>query len=358
MHRLSIYLEKSYTASSAFQAMANSTIYGTPGHMRYGHVKAKEKIKTLKHTSFVELKRGNKTLGIVALVGHQVNVGEKQVSGQYVRYFTIEAPMRSTSKRAQRGEKRGVLRQLIEQQFDDPQQMVVEPVGKEVIYYAFVESLNVRSLNMVESMGFEPSRSLVTILFSRFYPKQRLEVSQLETSQISNMEDLLREFYKDYNLVPEFEDWENYHAHEVGGEVVLGVKLETNTWTIHEMPGFDGWLFRKVLPKIPFLNRIFQGSKIDFIGLERLYVKDGCEHLLPDFLETLCARFGLTKALIGVDNQSPLHEMLKSHGKLGLLDKLITPSPAWLYSRTYGLNEDDKQSLRDRPFYVSTYDMS
>ncbi len=346
-------------ASQNFMAIADATIYGTPGHMRYGHMKAKEKIKTLKYSSFVELKRGDKTIGIVALVGHQVNVGDTQVTGKYVRYFTIHAPMRSGgSKTSDRKERNGLIHQMIKEQFDDPEQMFVEPIDGPSIIYAYVESLNVRSLNMVRSLGFMQSRALVTLIFSRFYPKEKLEVSLLSEDRISEMEGLVRTFYKDYNLVTEFEDWENYFVHEVGGQVVLGVKLETNTWTIHEMPGFDGWLFRKVLPKIPILKRIFQGSKIDFIGIERLYVKQGFEYLLPDFLETLCARFDVTKALIGVDNQSPLHTLLKSHGKLGILDKLINPSPGLLFSRAYDLSVEDNQTLHDRPFYVSTYDMS
>ncbi len=355
----SIQLNKSNVASEDFQEMANATIYGTPGHMRYGHVKAKEKIKTLKHTSFVELRRKDKTLGIVALVGHQVNVGQKQVAGQYVRYFTIHAPMRTGgSKASDRVERKGLIHQMIKEQFDDPQRMSVEPINGPAIIYAYVESLNVRSLNMVRSLGFEQSRALVTLIFSRFYPKEKLNVGLLSQARFSEMEELVRSFYEGYNLVTEFADWENYFVHEVGGEVVCGVKLETNTWIIHEMPGFEGWLFRKVLPRIPILKRIFQGSKIDFIGIERLYVKEGFEHLLPDFLKTLCAKFNVTKALIGVDNQSPLHALLKTHGKLGILDKLISPSPGLLFSRTYGFSDEDKQRLHDRPFYVSTYDMS
>jgi hypothetical protein len=356
----SIQLLKSAVASEAFQVMADATIYGTPGKMRYAHVKSVEKIKTLQHTSFLEFKRNDQTLGIVALVGHQLHVAKQRVSGLYVRYFSMNTPMRSDRQRAKKeGEKRGVLHHMIKELFDEPEKLTIESLGEKAIVYAFVESTNERSLNMVKSMGFQPSRQLVTLLFSRFYPNQKLKIVSLSEEQIPQIKELLHSYYKDYNLVHDFnESWENYYIHEVEGEVICGVKLETNTWRIFEMPGFDGWLFRNVLPRVPILNRIFQKDKIDFIGIERLYIRPSHEYLLPDFLETLCAQFGVTKAMIGVDNKSPLHHLLKTKGKLGLLDKLITPSPGWLFSRTYGLKDEEVQSLHDQPFYVSTYELS
>lgn len=356
----SIRLFKSSVASEDFQEMANATIYGTPGKMRYAHAKSVEKIRTLKHTSFLEFKRNETTLGIVALVGHPLNIEQQVVSGLYVRYFAINSPMRSDRQREKKaGEKRGILHQMLKELFDDPTKLTIAPLGKKSILYAFVESQNERSLNMVKSMGFESSRQLVTLLFSRFYPKQKLKVFELSKDRIPEMNTLVKAYYTNYNLVPDFnENWENYFIHEVQGEIVCGIKLESNSWNIYEMPGFDGWLFRKVLPRIPILNRIFQQDKIDFIGIERLYIKSGYEYLLPSFLETLCAQFEVTKAMIGVDNRSPIHHVLKTKGKLGLLDKLITPSPGFLFSRTYGVPEIERQSLHDKPFYISTYDMS
>lgn len=356
----SIRLFKSEVASEEFQRMADATIYGTPGKMRYALLKSVEKIKALKYTSFLEFKRKDQTLGIVALVGHQVTINSHHISGHYVRYLSMNTPLQGNQQRGRRkSEKRGILHQLIKELFDDPSKLMIKEIGKESVIYAFVESTNERSLTMVKSMGFEPSRELVTLLFSRFYPKKKLEVNELSKEKTPQVNRLLQAYYADYNLAPDFEqDWRDYFTHEVQGEVICGVQLEKNTWRIYEMPRFDGWLFRKVLPHIPILNRIFQRNKIDFIGMERLYIKPDHEHLLPDFLETLCSRLSVTKALIGVDNQSPLHHLLKAKGKLGLLDRLITPSPGLLFSRTYGITAKQKQSLHDKPFYVSTYDMS
>lgn len=359
-HYPSIKLQKSSSASHDFQQMANATIYGTPGKMRYAHKNCVTKIQSLQNTTFLEFRRNESLLGIVALVGHQVSIDSEIVNGQYVRYFSINNLMESKGlQRSKTSKKRGALHQMMKGLFDDPEKLSLKMNGDNRIIYAFVESTNVRSLNMVKAMGFEPSRQLVTLLFSRFYPKKKLTIARLLDEQIPEMNGFLKSFYADYNLVPNFEEsWSNYFIHEVNKEIVFGVQLETNSWGIHEMPGIDGWLFKKVLPHIPILNRIFQKGKIDFIGIERLYVRNGFEHLLPNFLETLCFQFGVTKSMIGVDNQSPLHLLLKTHGKLGLLDKLITPSPGLLFYRTYDLTNSEKQSLLNKPFYVSTYDMS
>ncbi len=355
-----IKLFKSSVASEAFQQMADSTIYGTPGKMRYAHVKSMEKIQSLERTSFLEIQRNNNTTGIVALVGHTLNVGKQSVSGLYVRYFSMKMLFRSDGKRAKSSSKKnGVLHRMIKEFFDEPKQLCIESIDEKLIIYAFVESSNEHSLNMVKSMGFEPSRELVTLLFSRFYPQEKLEIIKLPDSEKPQIKKHLGDYYKDYNLVPALKYiGENYYIHLVNGEILCGVQLESNTWHIYEMPSIDGRLFRKILPRIPILNRIFQKDKIDFIGIEQLYIKPNHEYILPDFLETLCAKLNVTKAMIGVDNQSPLHHLLKTKGKLGILDKIITPSPGLLFTRTYGIEVKDERTLHTSPFYVSTYDMS
>ncbi|MFK7951296.1 MAG: hypothetical protein AB8B73_00495 [Ekhidna sp.] len=356
----SIRIFKSPIASLDFEQIANETIYGTPGRMRYEHTKSTEKIKSIKNTSFLEFKRNNTTLGIIALVRHQLNIGDQPVSGLYVRYFSFNAPMRSEGEKTQKNRKKPrVIHQAIKELFDHPETLVLKPLSDKTIIYAFVESTNEHSLNMVKAMDFLPSRKLVTLLFSRFYPKKKLNIIRLPEERNTEMNSLLKSFYKNYNLVHNFnESWDNYFIHEVNGKIIFGAKLEVNSWKIHEMPGLDGWLFRKVLPRLPILNRIFQKGKIDFIGVERLYVNPSHEHLLPNFLETLCSQYEVTKAMMGVDNQSPIHSLLKTQGKLGLLDRLITPSPGILFKRTFGLTKQEELSLDVKPFYVSTYDMS
>ncbi|MDZ7633152.1 MAG: hypothetical protein U5L72_01365 [Bacteroidales bacterium] len=72
----------------------------------------------------------------------------------------------------------------------------VEETGRSLLY-AFVESRNERSKNLIQKAGYEYIRSFLTLAFSRFNPKPDIRVSVASMSEYPEISAELRSFYKD-----------------------------------------------------------------------------------------------------------------------------------------------------------------
>jgi hypothetical protein len=67
--------------------------------------------------------------------------------------------------------------------------------------YAFVESMNERSKNLIHQVGYEYIRSFLTVAFSRFNPKSDPRVSKITTpEEKEKVKELLLDYYRDHSL--------------------------------------------------------------------------------------------------------------------------------------------------------------
>src|SRR5665811_1366715 len=97
--------------------------------------------------------------------------------------------------------------------------------GDKHIMYAFLESMNERSKNLVHQAGYEYIRSFLTVAFSRFSPKPDTRVVKLREEEKADMESLLLEYYRDYSFFSSkysFYD-DKYYVLKEGDEIIAGV---------------------------------------------------------------------------------------------------------------------------------------
>ncbi|MFY0689996.1 MAG: hypothetical protein JXQ90_22685 [Cyclobacteriaceae bacterium] len=343
-HHLS--LTQSPQPSEGVVDLLKQTILGTPGKMRYAHTNVEEKIQKLGNVSFLSLNRKDQVIGTIALVNEEIMISGQPIKACYIRYFSIEAPMRQTPDNARKKKSAGVLRSLIDQLWDSPEWLYPTIQKHEpLLVYAFVDSGNVRSSNMVESFGFKQTRSFATTIFSRFRPKDIMPIANRAVFNTPSI-----------NLFPTSTELLETNC-TIVNSASSSIQAIANpvSWKIHEIPGFGGKLMRHVLPFLPLTSRLFDKDQFDFLALDFNVPEHTDHNIVADFIETMCHHFDCNKALFWLDVESQLYQSVNNSDKMGILNKLANIRPAFLYTKTFNFNTEQSSSLFNQPAFISAY---
>ena len=149
--------------------------------------------------------------------------------------------------------------------------------GDKHIMYAFVESMNERSKNLVHQAGYEYIRSFLTVAFSRFSPKTDKRVSKLKEEEKQEMESLLEDYYRDYSFFSTDYSFygDKYYVLKEGNEIIAGVCAIPSVYKVYDIPGIWGWVMMKVLPKLPYFRRLFRPGEFRYLVFDAIYCKKG-----------------------------------------------------------------------------------
>ena len=141
--------------------------------------------------------------------------------------------------------------------------------------YAFVESMNERSKNLVHQAGYEYIRSFLTVAFSRFSPKPDQRVVKLRDDEKEKMESLLLEYYRDYSFFStEYSFFgDRYYVLKEGDEIIAGVSAIPSVYKVYDVPGIWGWVMMRVLPKTPYFRRLFRPGEFRYLVFDAIYCK-------------------------------------------------------------------------------------
>ncbi len=232
--------------------------------------------------------------------------------------------------------------------------------GRPHVMYAYVESRNERSRNMINQSGYEYIRSFLTVAFSRFNPKVNAEVTRLKPEEEPAMAALLDEQYRDYCFyTDEFSFLDHrYYVLRRNGEIVAGVGAIPARYRVVNVPGLWGWLMMKVLPRTPYFRRLFQPEAFRYVILNAIYCRKGNEDLLPDLFEAVCAEEGYNTALTWLDDHSHLFETLRTNRRMGVLNRMLNAKPGLVYALFSGLTPEETEKFYDSPAYISGFDFS
>jgi hypothetical protein len=233
-------------------------------------------------------------------------------------------------------------------------------VGAPHVMYAYVESHNERSRNMINQAGYEYIRSFLTVAFSRFNPKPDPSVTRLKPEEEPAMAKLLGEYYSDYCF---YTDEFSFHDHRYyvlrrNGEIVAGVGAIPAQYRVVNIPGVWGWIIMKILPGTPLFRRLFQPESFRYIILNAIYCRRGDEALLPDLFESVCAGEGFHTALTWLDDHSQLYETLRTNRRMGALNRMLNAKPGLVYALFSGMTQEETEKFYDSPAYISGFDFS
>jgi len=353
------------SADEEISALLGRTVLGTEGGLRYSVRNITERMKFYgKGLSFIALYKKNNLAGVIGLCKRKTLCFGKEFNSTFLRYLSVRSSFQISRVKDTRSEKlaraEDTFKQQIFSMFSNPSGL---PGGREDqslpdIVYACVEGENERSKNFVRQAGYEHIRSLRTVAFSRFRPGVHQSVTKLTPEEEPEMAKLLTEHYKDYCFFSNQFSFLNhrYYVMKKENKIVAGVFALPTAFRIIDFPGFQGWLLLKVLPYLPFFRRLFQPGEFRFLILDSIFYTEGNDHLLPDLFESVCALEGHYSAITWIDDRSGIYRSFKTKGRLGVLNKILTTSPGFVYASFSNISPDDQKKFHEYPAYISGVD--
>ena len=356
-------------ASEGILDILDHAVQGSEGGLRFSLQNVAQRIAAYNHNiRFISLYKKNQITGTVGACFRMSGQGKLRFPSTYIRYLAFQSSYQSDigwrkkSKTVIQPEKDDSFKQKTLEIFSKPELLDIPEVfeNDKHIMYAFIESMNERSKNLVSQAGYDYIRSFLTVAFSRFYPKPDYRVSKLENAEKPLMEKLLKDFYKDYSFYTAdyafFGD--KYYVLKEGNEIVAGVCAIPTTYKVFDVPGVWGWVMMKVLPGIPYFRRLFRPGEFRYLVFDAIYCTKGKEKLLADLFESACASEGFNTGLTWLDDRSELFDKMRIGVKMGALNRMLNAKPGLVYTRFINFSEEEKEVFYDAPAYISGFDFS
>ncbi|MDX9945967.1 MAG: hypothetical protein RBS38_01285 [Bacteroidales bacterium] len=356
-------------ATEGMIEILNRAVQGSEGGLRFQLRNIPSRIAAYgDQIRFVSLYRKNKVTGTVGSCYRITGQGRLRYPSSYLRYLAFDSVYQSDisynkKKEIIKSEKDDSFKKKTLDIFSKPHLLDFNQIDEDDkhIMYAFVESMNERSKNLIHQVGYEYIRSFLTVAFSRFNPLPDPRVSRITTpEEKEKMKELLIDYYRDYSLFSTDHVFhgDKYYVLREGGEIVAGVSAIPSMYKVYDMPGVWGWIYMKVLPRAPYLKRLFHPEEFRHLVFHAIYCKRGREELLGSLFESVCAAEGFYTGLTWLDDRSDLYEKLRTGVKMGALNRMLNAKPGLVYTRFLNFTEEEKDFFYDAPAYISGFDFS
>lgn len=311
----------------------------------YKHFYVREILSMTPRPHYFTLREnGGPVMGTVVFCERRVRAGGKEYKGFYIRFFAVSPSLRG----------QGLTHKVSYKVMDWIREREQEPT----LLLAGVEKNNAVSYRITTTMGFEPCFQMRTLGFSRFFPRRRVPVRALaDEGEWAAFFRKLQEFHAHKNFVV----WDSirvgppYMVWEENGEVVLGAKPHMAYWQIENMPGLVG-AFLKIAPYLPLVGKVFDVKNFKFVTLEGLFVKQGYEHRIPEFLESVVAYFGLNRAMVMLDEKDAIYQFLRERQDMGILNRFTGDASGTIMLSPHRIPEEELPGLTGAPGYVAAMD--
>lgn len=356
-------------ANEGILEILNHAIQGSEGGLRFSLQNISPRIDAYKdQIRFVSLYKKNKITGTVGSCFRISGQEKLCYPTSYLRYLAFQSTYQSDVKWIRRrdenikSDKDDSFKQKTLEIFSKPHELDFKNVfeGDKHIMYAFVESMNERSKNLVHQAGYEYIRSFLTVAFSRFSPKSDERVTKLRDDEKDKMISLLLDYYKEYSFFStDYSFYGNrYYVLKEGDEIIAGVSAIPSVYKVYSIPGIWGWVMMRVLPKMPYFRRLFHPGEFRHLVFDAIYCKEGKEDLLANLFGSACAAEGFHTGLTWLDDRSTLFDKIRTEVKMGALNRMLNAKPGLVYTRFINMTEEEKDCFYDAPAYISGFDFS
>lgn len=347
----------------------NHAVQGSEGGIRFSLQNIASRISAYgDQIRFVSLYKKNKITGTVGACFRISGQGELRYPSTYIRYLAFQSTYQSDinwrkrEKAIIKPESDDSFKQKTLEIFSKPHLLDLPDVFEKDrhIMYAFVESMNERSKNLVNQAGYEYIRSFLTVAFSRFNPKPDSRVSKLEDKDKAVIDSLLKEYYRDYSFFSTDYAFygDRYYVLKENGEIIAGVCAIPTKYKVYDMPGIWGWVMTRILPGIPYFRRLFRPGEFRYLVFDAIYCKKGKEPLLAALFESACAAESYNTGLTWLDDRSDLYDKVRTDVNMGVLNRMLNAKPGLVYTRFINFTQDEKDRFYDAPAYISGFDFS
>jgi hypothetical protein len=356
-------------ANEGILDILDHAVQGSEGGLRFSLQNIAPRIAAYKdQIRFVSLYRKNQITGTVGSCYRVSGQGSLRYPTSYLRYLAFQSVYQSdlTWRKRRKAvilpEKDDSFKQKTLEIFSKPHLLDLNNVfeGDKHIMYAFIESMNERSKNLVHQAGYEYIRSFLTVAFSRFSPKPDHRVVKLREDEKVKMESLLLEYYRDYSFFSTENSFfgDRYYVLKEADEIIAGVNAIPSVYKVYDIPGIWGWVMMKVLPGAPYFRRLFRPGEFRFLVFDAIFCKKGREAVLANLFESACAAEGFHTGLTWLDDRSELFDKLRTIVKMGALNRMLNAKPGLVYTKFINLKQEEKDHFYDSPAYISGFDFS
>lgn len=356
-------------ANEGILDILSHAVQGSEGGMRFSLQNIEERIEAYgDQIRFLSLYRKKNITGTVGACYRITGQGKLRYPSTYIRYLAFQSTYQSSinwrkrEKAIIRHESDFSFKQKTLEIFSKPHILDLPDVFEKDkhIMYAFLESMNERSKNLVHQAEYEYIRSFLTVAFSRFSPKADSRVTKLREEDEQEMKNILIDFYKGYSFFsPDYAFYgDRYYVLKEKGEIIAGVCAIPTMYKVYDVPGIWGWVIMKVLPETPYYRRLFQPGQFRYLVFDAIYCKKGRESVLADLFETACAEEGFNTGLTWLDDRSELYDKIRTEVKMGSLNRMLNAKPGLVYAKFINLTDEEKECFYDAPAYISGFDFS
>ncbi len=321
----------------------DETTWGTEDTL-YEHKHTHERVSQLHDPVLATLRMEGDLGSMVVIERREVRSGERLIKGYFFRYLANKLPFRQRRLFGVYSLK--VIRLMIEDEED------------EAIFYASVETRNLRSHNLLNRLGYREQTSIRTLAYSRFNPRKDSRVQRIQDFEKPFVMKELEQYYRNHSLVHFsyiFQD-DNYFLLKENGEIIAGCQVHPSVWVVKNIPGKWGGVFLKYIPYIPVVRSIFNPNHFRFLTFEGIFVKPGREGDLIKLFESVMHHFSHRVSLIWLDVRDPLYNQLYRLGKHGLMRNFVDNASIKILAIPDRVSDYTLQHLQSHPVYVSTFD--
>lgn len=324
-------------------ALLEQTTLGTNGAM-YRHLDTSARIKEADNPLFLSMERNNKVIGNITFC--------RRGRDWYIRYFAFHTLVQSGQKIKKEEKGNSFLKRELNQFFTDAFEGKIDGTELQSMY-AYIDPKNGRSKWMSENFNFRVIGQLVTQTYSRIKPKasKRLEKitdwKTIEGFVLKNYSDHAYFFDAHASVAP------FYAMKDENGNIIACARTSIVQWEIIQLPGRSGRLLTKVIPFIPFLNRLIKPKNHTFLVPEIVCVKDYGPAILDELFSAILYEEKLNLMIWWLDQKDSLYQNVKAKINWGLLHKIIGVSPVDVVQRT----ADGQPIYTDRTVFVTAWDM-
>lgn len=320
-----------------------SIAWGAEGAV-YENKNMRSHIQELYNPSLFAIMEEDEIRGTAAFCNTDVLVLKKSYNCFYVKYFASSPKIRG----------KGVMKEISNQVM----RLISEGENRESIFFACIEKGNRGSYKVVENAGYQNIGTIKTVGFSRFFPKKDNHVRRIKMNEKDGIIKKLSQQYSSHSLVhfnPIFKN-DKYYVYENDGEILAACQYHRGHWKVNKMKGLIGKLIIKLTPKIPFLNRIFNPNKFEFLAFEGIYIKDNSVKELKILFESLLKKENLYSSMIWLDKNCPIYKKIIASKDLGILNSFVKDSDVYVLAKFNHIEKSEVNSIINSPLYASAFD--
>lgn len=332
-------LVSSDTISENLLELLSGVELGTNG-AKYVHLDIKERIKEADHPLSFSLERNNRLIANITFCARETSY--------YLRYFAFRRSFQSLSiKKFSTNRKSSQLEKEISQVF---QGLISNKPS--FPFYAYIDYDNDRSRLFSERFGFENYSDIVSRTYSRINPKKNQNISLIDDWEAISGE------IKDAYGADEF-----YHEAHIKkgpylvlkndkGVMIACAKFSKVHWRIISLPGRYGSLLVKILPFIPFLNRLIKPKDHFFLVPDVVLTKNNSSEDIETLFDSALDLFKVNSLIWFIDPNKPIYKEQSKRIKWGILDKILGEKKVAVVTRNHKSHYSEK-----KPVFVSAFDL-